>query len=171
VTGAGGGSVEIPAVRPSAEVDGLTVVRPFVWTAWKSAMWKVSPSHSEARRAAGEGPQHPSRYAHPSRNSRSNPLDSYASLITEGLLGIATWISIELRRQKLENEDEIPGREEKAIRRSSSERRSDDELNSITEQASAFWMTSERDTAHSVKFMVDEEAYRHLNSRWEPRYM
>jgi phospholipid/cholesterol/gamma-HCH transport system substrate-binding protein len=92
--------------------------------------------------------------------------DSYASLITEGLLG-NRYVDIDrgFVGRKLENEDEIPGREEKAIKEVV--QRSADlmtNLNSITEQASAVLDDIRKGHGSLGKFMVDEEAYRHLNS-------
>src|SRR6267143_1344791 len=92
--------------------------------------------------------------------------DSYASLITEGLLG-NRYVDIDrgFVGRKLENEDEIPGREEKAIKEVV--QRSADlmtNLNSITEQASAVLSDIRKGHGSLGKFMVDEEAYRHLNS-------
>jgi len=92
--------------------------------------------------------------------------DSYASLITEGLLG-NRYVDIDrgFVGRKLENEDEIPGREEKALKEVV--QRSADlmtNLNSITEQASAVLGDIRKGRGSLGKFMVDEEAYRHLNS-------
>ncbi len=98
--------------------------------------------------------------------------DSYASLITEGLLG-NRYVDIDrgFVGRKLENEDEIPGREEKAIKEVV--QRSADlmtNLNSITEQASAVLGDIRKGRGSLGKFMVDEEAYRsdeayeHVNS-------
>src|SRR5882672_9008017 len=95
--------------------------------------------------------------------------DSYASLITEGLLG-NRYVDIDrgFVGRKLENEDEIPGREEKALKEVVA--RSADlmtNLSSITEQASAVLDDIRKGRGSLGKFMVDETAYRHLNNSLE----
>jgi phospholipid/cholesterol/gamma-HCH transport system substrate-binding protein len=92
--------------------------------------------------------------------------DSSAGLITEGLLG-NRYVDIDRGYigRILQNEDEIPGREEKALKEVV-ERSADlmDSLSSITKQASAV-LTDVRNGRGSLgKFMVDETAYNHLNS-------
>jgi phospholipid/cholesterol/gamma-HCH transport system substrate-binding protein len=92
--------------------------------------------------------------------------DSFASLITEGLLG-NRYVDIDrgFAGRKLENEDEIPGREEKALKEVVA--RSADlmtNLSSITEQASAVLDDIRKGRGSLGKFMVDEDAYRHLDS-------
>src|SRR6266853_5981520 len=92
--------------------------------------------------------------------------DSSAGLITEGLLGNRY---VEIDRgfvgRQLENEEEIPGREEKALK-AVVERSADlmTNLSSITEQASAVLDDIRKGRGSLGKFMVDEEAYRHLDS-------
>jgi phospholipid/cholesterol/gamma-HCH transport system substrate-binding protein len=92
--------------------------------------------------------------------------DSSAGLITEGLLG-NRYVDIDRGYvgRILQNEDEIPGREEKALKEVV-ERSADlmDSLSSITKQASAV-LTDVRNGRGSLgKFMVDETAYNHLNN-------
>jgi phospholipid/cholesterol/gamma-HCH transport system substrate-binding protein len=92
--------------------------------------------------------------------------DSSAGLITEGLLG-NRYVDIDRGYvgRVLQNDEEIPGREEKALKQIV-ERSADlmDNLNSITKQASAV-LTDVRNGHGSLgKFMVDETAYNHLNS-------
>lgn len=91
--------------------------------------------------------------------------DSSAGLITEGLLG-NRYVDIDRGYvgRALENDEEIPGREEKALKEVV-ERSADlmDNLNSITKQASAV-LTDVRNGRGSLgKFMVDETAYNRLN--------
>jgi phospholipid/cholesterol/gamma-HCH transport system substrate-binding protein len=95
--------------------------------------------------------------------------DSTAVLITEGLLG-NRYVDIErgFVGRVLQNDDEIPGREEKALKEVV-ERSADlmDSLSSITRQASAV-LTDVRNGRGSLgKFMVDQTAYNHLNSSLE----
>src|SRR6202521_5713134 len=92
--------------------------------------------------------------------------DSSAGLITEGLLG-SRYVDIDRGYvgRILKNDDEIPGREEKALKEVV-ERSADlmDNLSSITKQASAV-LTDVRNGRGSLgKFMVDETAYNHLNN-------
>jgi phospholipid/cholesterol/gamma-HCH transport system substrate-binding protein len=92
--------------------------------------------------------------------------DSSAGLITEGLLG-NRYVDVDrgFVGRKLENEEEIPGREEKALK-AVVERSADmmQNLNTITEQASAVLDDIRNGRGSLGKFLVDEEAYRHLNS-------
>lgn len=95
--------------------------------------------------------------------------DSSAGLITEGLLG-NRYVDIDRGYvgRVLQNNDEIPGREEKALKEVV-ERSADlmDSLSSITKQASAV-ITDVRNGRGSLgKFMVDPTAYNHLNSTLE----
>ena len=90
--------------------------------------------------------------------------DSSAGLITEGLLG-NRYVDIDRGYvgRVLANDEEIPGREEKALKEVV-ERSADlmDNLSSITKQASAV-LTDVRNGHGSLgKFMVDEAAYDHL---------
>ncbi len=92
--------------------------------------------------------------------------DSTAGLITEGLLG-NRYVDIErgFVGRVLQNDDEIPGREEKALKEVV-ERSADlmDGLSAITKQANAV-LTDVRNGRGSLgKFMVDQTAYNHLNS-------
>jgi phospholipid/cholesterol/gamma-HCH transport system substrate-binding protein len=92
--------------------------------------------------------------------------DSSARLVTEGLLGNRL---VDIDRgymgRKLENEEEITGREEKALK-AVVERSADtlQNLDKITQQASAVLEDIRKGRGSLGKFMVDEEAYRHLNS-------
>src|SRR5580700_4746930 len=92
--------------------------------------------------------------------------DSSAGLITEGLLG-NRYVDIDRGYvgRVLQNEDEIPGREEKALKEVV-ERSADlmDSLSSITKQASAILMDVRNGRGSLGKFMVDETAYNHLNN-------
>jgi phospholipid/cholesterol/gamma-HCH transport system substrate-binding protein len=95
--------------------------------------------------------------------------DSSAGLITEGLLG-NRYVDIDRGYvgRVLDNNEEIPGREEKALKEVV-ERSADlmDSLSSITKQASAV-LTDVRNGRGSLgKFMVDQTAYNHLNSTLE----
>ena len=95
--------------------------------------------------------------------------DSSAGLITEGLLG-NRYVDIDrgYAGRELTNDDEIPGREEKALKEVV-ERTADlmDNLSAITKQASAV-LTDVRNGHGSLgKFMVDEAAYNHLNNSLE----
>ena len=95
--------------------------------------------------------------------------DSSAGLITEGLLG-NRYVDIDRGYvgRVLKNNDEIPGREEKALKEVV-ERSADlmDSLSSITRQASAV-LTDVRNGRGSLgKFMVDQTAYNHLSSTLE----
>jgi phospholipid/cholesterol/gamma-HCH transport system substrate-binding protein len=95
--------------------------------------------------------------------------DSSAGLITEGLLG-NRYVDIDRGYvgRMLENNDEIPGREERALKEVV-ERSADlmDSLSSITKQASAV-ITDVRNGRGSLgKFMVDPTAYNHLNATLE----
>ncbi len=92
--------------------------------------------------------------------------DSTAGLITEGLLG-NRYVDIDrgFVGRKLENEEEIRGREETALK-AVVERSADvmDGLSKITQQASAVLDDIRKGRGSLGKFMVDEEAYQHLNS-------
>ena len=95
--------------------------------------------------------------------------DSSAGLITEGLLG-NRYVDIErgYAGRVLDNNEEIPGREEKELKEVVA-RSADlmDSLSSITRQASAV-ITDVRNGRGSLgKFMVDQTAYNHLNSSLE----
>jgi phospholipid/cholesterol/gamma-HCH transport system substrate-binding protein len=95
--------------------------------------------------------------------------DSSAGLITQGLLGDKY---VEIDRgfvgRVLQNDEEIPGREEKALKEVV-ERSADmlDGLSAITKQANAV-LTDVRNGRGSLgKFMVDPTAYNHLNGTLE----
>ncbi len=92
--------------------------------------------------------------------------DSSAGLITEGLLG-NQYVGIERGYvgRVLANDEEIPGRQEKALKEIVA-RSADlmDNLSAITQQASAV-LTDVRNGHGSLgKFLVDETAYNHLNN-------
>jgi len=95
--------------------------------------------------------------------------DSSAGLITEGLLG-NRYVDIDrgFVGRQLQNEEEIPGREEKALK-AVVERSADlmTNLSSITEQASQVLDDIRKGRGSLGKFMVDETAYRHLNNSLE----
>jgi len=95
--------------------------------------------------------------------------DSSAGLITEGLLG-NRYVDIDRGYvgRVLQNNDEIPGREEKALKEVV-ERSADllDSLSSITKQANAVLVDVRNGKGSLGKFMVDEEAYNHLNHSLE----
>ncbi len=91
--------------------------------------------------------------------------DSSAGLITEGLLG-NRYVDIDRGYvgRVLTNDEEIPGRQETALKEVV-ERSADlmNDLSAITKQAGAV-MTDVRNGRGSLgKFMVDEAAYNHLN--------
>jgi phospholipid/cholesterol/gamma-HCH transport system substrate-binding protein len=92
--------------------------------------------------------------------------DSSAGLITEGLLG-NRYVDIDrgFIGRKLENEEEIAGREEKALK-AVVERSADmmQSLSDISKQASAVLDDIRQGHGSLGKFLVDEEAYKHLNS-------
>jgi phospholipid/cholesterol/gamma-HCH transport system substrate-binding protein len=92
--------------------------------------------------------------------------DSFAGLITEGLLG-NRYVDIDrgFTGKKLENDEEIPGREEKALK-AVVERSADlmQNLNAITQQASQILSDVKNGRGSLGKFMVDEQAYNHLTS-------
>jgi phospholipid/cholesterol/gamma-HCH transport system substrate-binding protein len=168
VTGAGGGfspKYRLHVLLP--EVDGLTVGAPVrldgveVGNVEKIAVALPKPGEPPAK----------------DRNIRVDMRiqvqfqeyirsDSAAVLITEGLLGNRF---VEIDRgfvgRRLGNEDEIPGREEKALKEVV-ERSADlmTNLNSITQQASAVLDDVRKGRGSLGKFLVDEDAYRHLNN-------
>src|ERR1700682_1123335 len=92
--------------------------------------------------------------------------DSSAGLITEGLLG-NRYVDIDrgFGGMKLENEQGIPRREEKALT-AVVERSADlmTNLSAITAQASAVLDDVRKGRGSLGKFLVDEDAYRPLNS-------
>jgi len=92
--------------------------------------------------------------------------DSSAGLITEGLLG-NRYVDIDrgFVGRELQNEEEIAGREEKALK-AVVERSADLllNLNSITKQASDLLDGIKNGRGSLGKFLVNEDAYRHLDS-------
>ena len=92
--------------------------------------------------------------------------DSSAGLITEGLLG-NRYVDIDrgFMGRTLQNEEEIPGREERALK-AVVERSADvmDSLSKITAKASDVLDDIRNGRGSLGKFLVDEEAYQHLNS-------
>ncbi|SRR5579871_6508155 len=95
--------------------------------------------------------------------------DSSAGLITEGLLG-NRYVDIDRGYvgRVLQNNEEIPGREEKALKQVV-ERSADlmDSLSSITKQANSVLSDVRNGRGSLGKFMVDQTAYNHLNSTLE----
>jgi phospholipid/cholesterol/gamma-HCH transport system substrate-binding protein len=91
--------------------------------------------------------------------------DSFASLVTEGLLG-NRYVDIDRGYvgRVLENNDEIPGRQEKELKEMV-EQSADliESLNSIARQANAVLLDVRNGKGSLGKFMVDEAAYNHLN--------
>ena len=92
--------------------------------------------------------------------------DSSAGLITEGLLG-NRYVDIDrgFVGHVLQNEDEIPGREEKALKQVV-ERSADlmENLSNISKEASSVLDDVRNGRGSLGKFMVDPEAYNRLNS-------
>ena len=92
--------------------------------------------------------------------------DSSAELITEGLLG-NRYVDIDrgFVGNKLQNDEEITGREEKALK-AVVERSADllTDLSAITQQASEVLDRITKGHGSLGKFLVDEEAYAHLTS-------
>jgi phospholipid/cholesterol/gamma-HCH transport system substrate-binding protein len=95
--------------------------------------------------------------------------DSSAGLITEGLLG-NRYVDIDrgFIGRVLQNEDEIPGREEKALKEVV-ERSADllQSLSGITTQANAVLSDIRNGRGSLGKFLVNEDAYKHLNGSLE----
>jgi phospholipid/cholesterol/gamma-HCH transport system substrate-binding protein len=92
--------------------------------------------------------------------------DSTAGLITEGLLG-NRYVDIDrgFVGRALQNDEELTGREEKALK-AVVERSADllQNLNSITKQASDVLDGIKNGRGSLGKFLVDEDAYKHLDS-------
>jgi phospholipid/cholesterol/gamma-HCH transport system substrate-binding protein len=92
--------------------------------------------------------------------------DSTAGLITEGLLG-NRYVDIDrgFVGRTLQNDEEIPGREERALK-AVVERSADllVNLNEITKQASDLLTGIKSGHGSLGKFLVDEDAYKHLNN-------
>jgi phospholipid/cholesterol/gamma-HCH transport system substrate-binding protein len=95
--------------------------------------------------------------------------DSSAGLITEGLLG-NQYVDIERGYvgRVLQNDEEIPGRQETALKEVVA-RSADlmDGLNAVAKQASAVLSDVRNGRGSLGKFMVDETAYKHLNNSLE----
>jgi phospholipid/cholesterol/gamma-HCH transport system substrate-binding protein len=92
--------------------------------------------------------------------------DSTAGLVTEGLLG-NRYVDIDrgFMGRILKNDEEIPGREENALKEVVD--RSADlltNLNDISKQAGDVLTGIKQGRGSLGKFLVDEEAYKHLNS-------
>jgi phospholipid/cholesterol/gamma-HCH transport system substrate-binding protein len=91
--------------------------------------------------------------------------DSTVGLVTEGLLGNRY---VDLDRgyvgRVLENNEEVPARHEKDLKEMVN-RSADllDSLSSITNQANAILVNVRKGNGSLGKFLVDEEAYNHLN--------
>jgi phospholipid/cholesterol/gamma-HCH transport system substrate-binding protein len=92
--------------------------------------------------------------------------DSSAGLITEGLLG-NRYVDIDRGYigRVLSNDEEIPGRQEKALKQIV-ERSADmmDNLSAIAKQANAVMSDVRNGRGSLGKFMEDEAAYNHLNN-------
>lgn len=92
--------------------------------------------------------------------------DSSAGLITEGLLG-NRYVDIDrgFVGRPLKNDEEIPGREEKALK-AVVERSADllTNLNALTKQAGDVLEGIRSGRGSLGKFLVDEDAYRHLDN-------
>jgi phospholipid/cholesterol/gamma-HCH transport system substrate-binding protein len=92
--------------------------------------------------------------------------DSSAGLVTEGLLG-NRYVDIDrgFVGRPLQNDEEIPGREEKALK-AVVERSADllTNLNAITTEASEVLDGIKNGRGSLGKFLVNEDAYQHLNS-------
>jgi phospholipid/cholesterol/gamma-HCH transport system substrate-binding protein len=92
--------------------------------------------------------------------------DSSAELITEGLLG-NRYVDIDrgFVGNKLQNDEEITGREEKALK-AVVERSADllTNLSAMTDQASAILEDVRKGQGSLGKFLMDEEAYDRLNN-------
>jgi len=170
VTGGGGFGPKYRLRAFLPEVDGLTLGAPV-------RVDGVEVGNVEKILIAVEGPNQP--------NSKGRNIeidlriqksfqayirsDSSAGLITEGLLG-NRYVDIDRGYvgRPLDNNEEIPGREEKALKQVV-QRSADlmDSLSSITKQASAV-ITDVRNGRGSLgKFMVDQAAYNHLNRSLE----
>jgi phospholipid/cholesterol/gamma-HCH transport system substrate-binding protein len=95
--------------------------------------------------------------------------DSTAGLITEGLLG-NRYVDIDRGYvgRVLDDNDEIPGRREKALKEMVS-RSADliESLSSISKQANELLVDVRNGKGSMGKFMVDEQAYNHLNRSLE----
>jgi phospholipid/cholesterol/gamma-HCH transport system substrate-binding protein len=170
VTGGGGFGPKYRLRAFLPEVDGLTLGAPV-------RVDGVEVGNVEKIQIAVEGPGH--------QDSKDRNIeidlriqksfqsyirsDSSAGLITEGLLG-NRYVDIDRGYvgRPLENNEEIPGREERALKQVV-QRSADlmDSLSSITKQASAV-ITDVRNGRGSLgKFMVDQTAYNHLNRSLE----
>jgi phospholipid/cholesterol/gamma-HCH transport system substrate-binding protein len=91
--------------------------------------------------------------------------DSTAGLVTEGLLG-NRYVDIDRGYvgRVLGNDDEIPGRHEKDLKEMVSQSADlIESLSSITKQANAMLLDVRNGKGSLGKFMVDEQAYNHLN--------
>jgi len=95
--------------------------------------------------------------------------DSTAALITEGLLG-NRYVDIERGYvgRVLGDTDEIPGRQEKDLKEMVAQSADlIESLSSITRQANALLVDVRNGKGSLGKFMVDEQAYNHLNRSLE----
>jgi phospholipid/cholesterol/gamma-HCH transport system substrate-binding protein len=95
--------------------------------------------------------------------------DSAAELVTEGLLG-NRYVDIDrgFVGRELQNEEEIPGRQEKALKEVV-ERSADlmQNLSALSTQASAILGDIRSGRGSLGKFVVNEDAYNHLNASLE----
>jgi phospholipid/cholesterol/gamma-HCH transport system substrate-binding protein len=166
VTGAGalGPKYLLRAYLP--EVDGLTVGAPVrvdgvdVGNVEKIQMAPTTPGAAQKSRSIEVDLRIQKTFQNDIRT------DSSAGLITEGLLG-NRYVDIDrgFVGQVLTNNEEIPARQEKGLKEVV-ERSTDlmDSLSKISDQANAL-LTDIRNGKGSLgKFLVDEDAYKHLDS-------
>ena len=149
------------------EVDGLTVGAPVrvngveVGNVEKIGMAVMKPSEPAVKSRSIEVDLRIQKTFQPDIRT-----DSTAGLITEGLLG-NRYVDIDrgFVGRVLQNDEEIPGREEKALK-AVVERSADllTNLNAITTQASDVLTGIKNGRGSLGKFLVNEDAYRHLNS-------
>ena len=169
VTGAGGGALG-PKYRLHTylnEVDGLTVGAPArvdgveVGNVEQIVIAPLRPGQEPAKSRNIEVTMRiQKQFAEYIRS------DSTAGLITEGLLG-NRFVDIDrgFMGRVLQNDEDIPGREEKALK-AVVERTADlmEDLSGISKQASQI-LTDIRGGRGSLgKFLADETAYNHLNN-------
>jgi phospholipid/cholesterol/gamma-HCH transport system substrate-binding protein len=169
VTGAGGGALG-PKYRLHTflnEVDGLTVGAPVrvdgveVGNVEQVIIAPLRPGQQPVKSRNIEVIMRIQKQYQPYIRS-----DSSAGLITEGLLG-NRFVDIDrgFVGRVLQNEEELPGREERALR-AVVERTADlmQDLSGISTQASQILLDIRNGRGSLGKFLVDETAYTHLNN-------